>query len=57
MSRQWLRVGALGMAVVLAGCAAAPLKPAVEGLAVESQSPWTSYQILTLSLAIAATPS
>ena len=39
MSRQWLRVGALGMAVVLAGCAAAPLKPAVEGLAVESQSP------------------
>jgi hypothetical protein len=39
MSRHWLRVGALGMAVVLAGCAAAPSKPAVEGLAVESQTP------------------
>jgi hypothetical protein len=36
MSGRWLRVGALGMAVVLAGCASAPLKPPVEAQAVDS---------------------
>ena len=39
MSRQWLRVGAFGMAVVLAGCTSAPPKPAVEPLALESEAP------------------
>ena len=39
MSRRWLRVGAFGIAVVLAGCAGAPLKPAVEPLALESEAP------------------
>jgi hypothetical protein len=39
MSGRWLRVGALGMAVVLAGCAAAPPKPAVEAFEPESQPP------------------
>jgi hypothetical protein len=39
MSRGWLRVGALGMAVVLAGCAATPLKPVVEAFEPESQPP------------------
>jgi hypothetical protein len=39
MSRRWLRVGTLGMAVVLAGCAAAPLKPVVEAFEPESQPP------------------
>jgi uncharacterized lipoprotein YbaY len=39
MTREWLRVAALSMAVVLAGCASAPPKPAVEGLAAESQAP------------------
>ena len=39
MSRRWLRVGALGMAVMLAGCAAAPPKPAVEAFEPESQPP------------------
>jgi len=39
MSGRWLRVGALGMAVVLAGCAAAPPKPVVEALEPESQPP------------------
>jgi hypothetical protein len=39
MSGWLLRVGALGMAVVLAGCAAAPLKPVVEPLAFESETP------------------
>jgi hypothetical protein len=37
MTREWLRVGALGMAVVLAGCAAAPPKPALEAFEPESQ--------------------
>jgi hypothetical protein len=36
MSRRWLRVGALGMAVVLAGCAAAPSKPVVEAQSIDS---------------------
>ena len=39
MSRRWLRAGAFGMAVMLAGCAGAPLKPAAEALALESQAP------------------
>src|SRR5512132_177109 len=39
MSGRWLRVGALGMAVVFAGCASAPLKPALEPLAFESETP------------------
>ena len=39
MSRRWLRVGALGMVVVLAGCAAAPPKPMVEAFEPESQPP------------------
>jgi len=39
MSRRWLRVGALGMAVVAAGCAAAPPKPVVEAFEPESQPP------------------
>ena len=38
MSGRWLRVGALGMAVVLAGCAAAPPKPVVEAFEPESQA-------------------
>ena len=39
MSRRLLRVGALGMAVVLAGCASAPPKPTVEAFEPESQPP------------------
>jgi hypothetical protein len=39
MSRRCLRVGALGMAMVLAGCASAPPKPVVETLAVDSLEP------------------
>jgi hypothetical protein len=39
MSRRLLRVGALGLAVVLAGCAAAPPKPLVEAFEPESQPP------------------
>ena len=37
MSRRWLRVGAFGMAVMLAGCAGAPVKPAVQALDVDSE--------------------
>jgi hypothetical protein len=37
MSGRWLRVGALGMAVVLASCASAPPKPVVEAFEPESQ--------------------
>jgi hypothetical protein len=33
MTREWLRAGALGMVVVLAGCAGAPPNPAVEAQA------------------------
>jgi hypothetical protein len=36
MSGHWLRVVALGLAVVLAGCAAAPPKPVGEVQAVDS---------------------
>jgi hypothetical protein len=39
MKRAWLRVGALSMAVVLAGCASAPPKPVAEAPTVEAQAP------------------
>ena len=39
MTREWPRVWALGMAVVLAGCASAPPKPVVEAQALEAEAP------------------
>jgi len=39
MSRQWLWAGALGIAVVLAGCASAPLKPTLEAQGLAADAP------------------
>jgi hypothetical protein len=39
MCRRWLRVGAFGMAVVVAGCATAPPNPSVGAIAPGSQAP------------------
>jgi hypothetical protein len=38
MTGKWLRVGALGMGMVLAGCASAPPEPAIEAQTVEEPS-------------------
>jgi hypothetical protein len=39
MCRRWLRVGAFGMAVVVAGCATAPPNPSAGAIAPESHAP------------------
>jgi len=39
MTREWVRIAALSMAVVLASCASAPPKPAVEAQALEADAP------------------